>query len=127
MRFPEWHRSAVRKVSRILVLLLFVAVGAPAQADQGPRHHAERTFDAATSTYTVVKGDDLDAIAERFGVTLEELMKVNQLSSTQIEVGQPLVIAAAVQTTGKPGSPSATTTLPGNQLPAPAPKFGGVI
>ncbi|WP_323845690.1 arylsulfatase [Microbulbifer magnicolonia] len=33
----------------------------------------------------------------------------------------------AQQVTGKPGSPSATTTIPGNQLPPPAPKFGGVI
>ena len=29
--------------------------------------------------------------------------------------------------TGTLGSPSATTTIPGNQIPAPAPKFGGVI
>jgi hypothetical protein len=29
--------------------------------------------------------------------------------------------ATAVQTTGTPGSPSATTTIPGNQLPPPAP------
>jgi arylsulfatase A-like enzyme len=35
--------------------------------------------------------------------------------------------AAAVQTTGTPGSPSATTTIDGKQLPAPDPKFGGVI
>lgn len=34
---------------------------------------------------------------------------------------------AAVQLTGTLGSPGATTTIPGNQLPAPAPKFGGVI
>ena len=33
----------------------------------------------------------------------------------------------AQQTTGKPGSPSATTTIDGKQLPAPQPKFGGVI
>jgi hypothetical protein len=32
-----------------------------------------------------------------------------------------------VQVTGDLGSPSATTTIPGNQLPAPDPKFGGVI
>jgi arylsulfatase A-like enzyme len=32
-----------------------------------------------------------------------------------------------VQTTGTPGSPSATTTISGKQLPAPDPKFGGVI
>jgi len=31
------------------------------------------------------------------------------------------------QTTGVPGSPSATTTIPGNQLPAPPPPFGGKI
>ena len=35
--------------------------------------------------------------------------------------------ANAQQTTGVPGSPSATTTIDGKQLPAPDPKFGGVI
>src|SRR5271157_4590120 len=35
--------------------------------------------------------------------------------------------AAAQVVTGTLGQPSATITLPGNQLPAPPPKFGGVI
>jgi len=35
--------------------------------------------------------------------------------------------AAAVETTGVPGSPGATTTINGKQLPPPAPKFEGVI
>ena len=35
--------------------------------------------------------------------------------------------SAEIQTTGVPGSPSATTTISGKQLPAPDPKFGGVI
>jgi len=34
---------------------------------------------------------------------------------------------AEIQTTGTPGSPSATTTIDGKQLPPPDPKFGGVI
>jgi arylsulfatase len=34
---------------------------------------------------------------------------------------------AEIQTTGEPGSPSATTTIDGKQLPPPDPKFGGVI
>jgi arylsulfatase A-like enzyme len=34
---------------------------------------------------------------------------------------------AEIQTTGTPGSPNATTTISGKQLPPPAPKFGGVI
>src|SRR5262245_59967554 len=33
----------------------------------------------------------------------------------------------AQQVTGAPGSPSATTTIPGYQIPAPPQKFGGVI
>src|SRR5205823_708377 len=35
--------------------------------------------------------------------------------------------APAQQINGTPGSPSATTTIDGKQLPAPDPKFGGVI
>src|SRR5271166_1964103 len=35
--------------------------------------------------------------------------------------------APAQQITGTPGSPSATTTISGEQLPAPPLKFGGVI
>jgi len=35
--------------------------------------------------------------------------------------------AVAQQVTGVLGEPSATTTIPGNQLPPPPPKFGGVI
>src|SRR5947208_8718605 len=34
---------------------------------------------------------------------------------------------AQIQTTGTPGSPGATTTISGQQLPPPDPKFGGVI
>ena len=37
------------------------------------------------------------------------------------------VTAHAQQITGTPGSPGATTTIPGNQLPPPDPRFGGVI
>ncbi len=35
--------------------------------------------------------------------------------------------SAQVQTTGQSGSPDATTTIDGKQLPPPDPKFGGVI
>ncbi len=38
-----------------------------------------------------------------------------------------VVPSVAQQSTGEPGSPSATTTTDGKQLPAPDPKFGGVI
>jgi arylsulfatase A-like enzyme len=38
-----------------------------------------------------------------------------------------VAVVGAQQTTGTPGSPDATTTISGKQLPPPAPKFGGVI
>src|SRR5580704_8708518 len=37
------------------------------------------------------------------------------------------VTVNAQQIIGTPGSPSATTTIPGNQLPAPPEPFGGII
>ncbi len=37
------------------------------------------------------------------------------------------VSAGAQQINGVPGSPSATMTIPGDQLPAPPQKFGGKI
>jgi arylsulfatase A-like enzyme len=45
-------------------------------------------------------------------------------AATAVAVSTPV---PAQETSSTPGSPSATTTIPGNQLPAPAPPFGGVI
>lgn len=39
----------------------------------------------------------------------------------------PIAALAQQETTGVPGSASATTTISGKQLPPPDPKFGGVI
>jgi hypothetical protein len=46
------------------------------------------------------------------------------LSTAVIVVVAP---ATAQQVNGVPGSPGATTTIDGKQLPPPEPKFGGVI
>ena len=48
------------------------------------------------------------------------------LLAVVVAAGTPSV-QSQVQTTGEPGSPSATTTIDGKQLPPPDPKFGGVI
>ena len=39
----------------------------------------------------------------------------------------PAAAQTKIETSGAPGSPAATTTISGAQLPPPAPKFGGVI
>ncbi len=59
-----------------------------------------------------------------------KLLRQNLLSSIAtfilVMVATPLQ-AQQVQVTGEPGSPSATTTIVGKQLPPFDPKFGGVI
>ena len=54
-------------------------------------------------------------------------MKAHSISSALTVVLLMSVSAGAQQITGTPGSPGATTTLDGKQLPPPDPKFGGVI
>ncbi len=51
--------------------------------------------DAAPTTYTIRRGDTLDAIARRHGVSRRELTKANSLSNAnKLQVGQRLVIPA---------------------------------
>ena len=55
-------------------------------------------------------------------------MKITTTLSLGFLLGTSYLPAAMAQTVnGTLGSPSATTTIQGNQIPAPAPKFGGVI
>ncbi len=78
---------------------------APAQATPAPQ-----------TTYSVVSGDTLIKIANRFNVTVGELQQWNNLKSTVIYVGQTLKVSAPGQTTsaGKP-----TTPPPGQNTTAP--------
>src|SRR5215475_11386623 len=49
------------------------------------------------------------------------------LGSTAVMMMASIPPLNAQQINGTPGSPSAITTIPGNQLPGPDPQFGGVI
>jgi LysM repeat protein len=53
----------------------------------------------STTTYTVVKGDALIKIANRFHVTVGELKQWNKLDTTIIYVGQKLKVSSSKQTT----------------------------
>ncbi len=57
--------------------------------------------------------------------TMAEVIRV--AAATVLALASIAPIASAQVVTGTPGSPSATTTISGNQLPAPPQKFGGVI
>ena len=137
LEFPNPALLAWRRFLAALAVLAGLVVGGAQAADHGPLKYAEGQYDVASGVYTVAKSDDLDAIAERFGVAVAELKSQNKLASDKIEAGQKLVVASgtaestvtagAPQITGVLGSPDATTTIDGKQLPPPDPKFGGVI
>src|SRR5262249_51676609 len=58
--------------------------------------------------------------------TLKRIL-LSSVQSCALVVVANAVQAEQIQPTGEPGSPSATTTISGKQLPPPEPKFGGVI
>jgi arylsulfatase A-like enzyme len=60
----------------------------------------------------------------KFTLLILSLLAVSVFAVAQ---QKPQATGPKVQTTGTPGSPSATTTIPNTQLPAPDPKFGGMI
>jgi len=83
-------RTTITALAAILIILAWIAIPVAAD-DSGPRQRAKGRYDASTSTYTVVAGDDLSDIAERFGTTVGELETLNKLTSAQIMVGQKLI------------------------------------
>lgn len=96
-----------------------VFVMAVQAADGGPRHHAEGSYDPATGLYQVAPGDDLGAIASRFGVSLAALEQQNNLTSSGIQVGQALQVSSSSQgavASAKAPAPAADQT----QAAAPA-------
>jgi LysM repeat protein len=68
---------------------------------------------SADTTYTVVPGDTLSAIAERFGTTVDALVALNHIADPNlIYPGQVLVVG---------GTPAPGTAAPAPGTPAPAP------
>ena len=83
-----------------------------------------------TSTYTVKKGDGLGAIAERHGMTLQEIRELNGLKDNNIQAGQKLKVTgkASEERSEKPEAKSSTYTVKkGDSLGAIAERFGVTV
>lgn len=82
----------------VALSLLTVALAAP------PSQAAAAASDAAV--YKVQRGDSLFKIAIRYGITVDQLMTVNNLTSSEIHPGQRLAIPAGAGTdaTTDPGA-----------------------
>jgi len=81
---------------------------------------------SSKDTYVVQSGDSLYAIADKLGTTVDELMSLNNLDSTELAVGQALKIpqtgAAEVTPTESPASTEvASTPTPKGATETPRP------
>ncbi len=90
----------IKAACSVLALTACLTVGSAWAADQGPRHHAQGQYDAVTTTYGVVDGDELVVISERFQVPLDSLKAQNKLTSEEIKPGQKLTIGSPASVTG---------------------------
>ncbi len=70
--------------------------------------------DPQPAIYVVQRGDTLYSIARRHGITVNELMRLNGLTSTRIYVGQRLLVPGA-------GTPPPPMTLTATPLPTVTP------
>ena len=79
------------------------------------------------STYTVQSGDSLWSIANKFGVTVNDLKNANGLTSNLLSIGQVLIIPSS--STNNPTNPSYTTytVRSGDSLWSIANRFGVTV
>lgn len=59
------------------------------------------TKEQASNTYTVKSGDSLYSIARRYNTTVDELRRLNNLTSTSLSIGQVLKIPTATDTSSQ--------------------------
>jgi arylsulfatase len=85
--------------------------------DENPKNNQQETHEADNSNNKGLSRRRLLNIIKGVGVGI----------GAAVIVGRDAIVAFAQQITGVLGSPSATTTIDGAQLPPPPPKFGGVI
>lgn len=81
---------------------------------------------AAGGTYTVKAGDNLTAIATKFGTTVANLVALNGIkNANQINVGQVLKVSGS--TTSKPAAGGTYTVKSGDTLTGIAAKYGTTV
>lgn len=98
-------------VALLLTIALLWGMGAPQSLRAAQ-------LEQALQSYTVVPGDTLAAIAERYGIPLEELVQLNNIADPSlINVGQELLIpaggnAAAAEATAAEAMADQLATIP---------------
>ncbi|MEG0260679.1 MAG: LysM peptidoglycan-binding domain-containing protein [Lysinibacillus sp.] len=76
-----------------------------------------------TSTHIVKPGDTLSKIGSQYGISYHTIMKLNNLSSTSISVGQKLIVSGSTTSPSKPTPPNSSV---GNNIVSIAKQLKGV-
>lgn len=79
-----------------------------------PEVQIKKTSAKKQKTHTVKWYEDLDVIADRYGITVEELMKANNLTGRKLSKRQKLVIPAPGETSETTVAEAVTTEPEGN-------------
>ena len=79
----------------------------------------EETKEVETEVYTVKSGDTLYGIARKYNLSVEELKKLNNLSSNNLSIGQKLIVSSSLSE-----QENTYTVMKGDTLYGIANKFG---
>lgn len=76
------------------------------------------TIPTGSTIYTVVSGDVLWKIADRYKVSIQSIVDANKLTAFELQIGQKLIIPSSSTSTGSTTTPTApTTTTPSTSTP----------
>lgn len=82
------------------------------------------TTSSQADTYTVKSGDTLYSIANKYGLSVNELKSINNLSTNTLSIGQVLKLKSSSETTGTSTNQTTYTVQKGDTLYAISNKYG---